>query len=98
MRKKLMLLAAGALAALAFAAVPTVASAGEFTATCGSGATCTGTVLGTGKAEFNDTIGLGVECANTAGTTSQTSGSSTGSVELTFTGCVDTLFKTQCKS
>ena len=46
MSKKLMLLAAGALTALAFAALPVVASAGEFSADCETGANCAATIAG----------------------------------------------------
>jgi hypothetical protein len=87
MNKKLMLLAAGVLSALAFAALPAVASAGEFTATCGAGATCAGTIEGTGNTQFTDTTGLAVTCTQTTGTTSQTSGSPTGSAQFLFHGC-----------
>jgi hypothetical protein len=90
MSKKLMLLAAGALAALAFAALPALASAAEFKGDCGSGATCNGTVTGTGNAVLQDDSGGAagrVVCTGSTGTSSQTHESPTGTVTLTFTGC-----------
>src|SRR5690348_9446970 len=97
MSKKLMLLAAGVLAALAFSALPSVAAAGEFTADCGSGATCAGTVESTGITTLS-TSSLGIKCSSTTGTTSQTSGSSTGSVQLLFHGCEDEFQFGTCKN
>jgi hypothetical protein len=90
-----MLLAAGVLAALAFSALPSVAAAGEFTADCGSGATCTGTVESTGITTLGS-ANLAIECTSTTGTTSQTSGSSTGSSSLIFKGCRDEIFNGSC--
>jgi len=99
MSKKLMLLAAGVLAALALSALPSVAAAGEFTADCGSGATCSGTVESTGITTLGTGGGLvAVRCSATAGTTTQTSGSSTGAVRLLFTGCEDEATETSCKN
>src|SRR5215216_3701389 len=100
MSKKLMLLAAGALTALAFAALPTVASAGEFSADCLVGATCTGTIAG-GTATLQDDSGGAagrVTCSSVSGTTSQTSGSSTGTAELTFHGCKEGVSNGTCTS
>jgi hypothetical protein len=100
MNKKLMLLAAGALTALAFAALPALASAGEFVSTCetGAGKVCTGSILG-GNATLTDDSGsvLGkIKCASTTGTATATGGSTTGTVELTFAGCEDELFGGKC--
>jgi len=97
MKHKLMLLAVGALAALAFAALPAVATAGEFAADCETGASCTATVEG-GAAELVNSAGEGISCTAVSGTASVTSGSSTGSVKLAFTGCREnvTIFHFSC--
>jgi hypothetical protein len=99
MSKKLMLLAAGALTALAFAALPAVGSAGEFTADCGAGATCNATVAG-GAASLGNIAGETISCTSVSGSASLTSGSSTGTVSLTFHGCkeTETIFKFSCTS
>ena len=100
MNKKLMLLAAGVLAALAFAALPAVASAGEFTADCENGAaTCTGAVAG-GALQIRNDAGEGFTCNAASGKATVTNGSSTGSLELNITGCVETItgFKFKCNS
>ncbi len=99
MSKKLMLLAAGALAALAFAALPAVASAGEFKADCSAGATCNATVAG-GAASLGNTSGETISCTSVSGTASFTSGTSTGTSSLTFHGCRETatFFKFSCNS
>jgi hypothetical protein len=96
MSKKMMLLAAGVLAALAFTALPSIASAGEFNATCSSGATCTGTVQSTGHATLESSGGLQVTCTSVTGSTSQTNNSSTGSANLVFHGCTESVFGTSC--
>jgi hypothetical protein len=100
MNKKLMLLAAGALTALAFAALPALASAGEFVSTCekGPGKVCTGSISG-GPATLTDDSGssLGkIECSSATGIATATGGSTTGTVELTFAGCQDEFLKTKC--
>src|SRR5215216_5579315 len=89
MSKKLMLLAAGALTALAFAALPAVASAAEFEAHCSASATCSGTIAGGQAVLQDDSGGLAgkVTCTTTTGTTTQTSTSSTGTATLTFDHC-----------
>jgi len=93
-----MLLAAGALTALAFAALPAVASAQEYTATC-SAVPCVGTVQSTGHALLTDDSGLGITCLTTTGTVTQAaSPSSTVSVALTFDGCKDTVFGFECNN
>jgi hypothetical protein len=100
MNKKLMLLASGVLAALAFAALPAVASAGEFTAHCENGAaSCTGTVAG-GLAELKNDKGEGIHCTSVDGKATVNNGSATGALELTFTGCVETItgFKFKCNN
>jgi hypothetical protein len=86
MNKRLMLLFAGALTALAFAALPAVASAGEFPADCETGTACSATIAG-GHAELLNTNGEGITCTGTSGSATVTSGSSTGTAKLIFTGC-----------
>jgi hypothetical protein len=101
MNKKLMLLAAGALTALAFAALPAIASAGEYNADCelGAGKTCTGSVAGI-NAVLTNTKNETVSCSNAGGTATQVGGTSTGTLELDFTGCKETttIFKFSCNS
>ena len=100
MNKKLMLLAAGVLSALAVAALPAVASAGEYTADCENGpATCEGTVAG-GATQLRNDNGEGISCSSVHGITIVTNGSSTGVLILIFTGCVETItgFKFKCNS
>jgi hypothetical protein len=91
MNKKLMDLATGVLAALALAALPAMASAGEFAADCENGAaTCTGTVAG-GKTELKNDKGEGISCASVGGKATVTNGSATGAVELTFKTCKENI-------
>lgn len=99
MSKKLMLLAAGALTALAFTALPGMASASEFKSTCSTGANCTATIAG-GKAVLENDAGgaLGtVTCGASAGTATITHNTSTSHVELTFTDCTGP-FSSKCTS
>jgi hypothetical protein len=88
MNRKLMLLAAGALAALAFTALPSAASAGEYLNTCSNGVICEGTITG-GVATLEDDSGSWIECTSVTGTATAIHNSSTGTVELTFHGCKD---------
>jgi hypothetical protein len=100
MNKKLMILATGALAALALAALPAVASAGEYAADCENGAaTCTGAVAG-GALEIRSDSGEGISCSAVNGKATVTNGSSTGTLEVNITGCVETVtgFKFKCTS
>jgi hypothetical protein len=99
MRKKLMLLAAGALTALAFAALPAGASAQEMEAHC-SAAPCVGVVEGTGHATLRDDSGFGsITCKKTTGTVTQAVATSTTvSVVLTFDECEETIFHTECNN
>jgi hypothetical protein len=99
MSKKLMLLAAGALAALAFAALPTIASASEMEFHCEGSATCTGTIAG-GGATLSNAAGETISCTANTGTSSGTSTTSTLTVKLIFTGCVETVsgFKFGCSN
>jgi len=99
MSKKLTLLVAGALTALALAALPAIASANTFTATCSGGAAnCTGTIESTGHATLEESSGLSITCTTTTGTTTQESGKSTGTAEFVFGGCTESVLKTQCNS
>jgi hypothetical protein len=96
---KLMLLAAGALTALAFAALPAAASATEYIAHCEVGASCSGTVTG-GLSELENNTGEKIHCTAVEGTATATSGTSTGTVELSFTGCRETVtfFRFSCSN
>ena len=99
MTKKLMLLVAGALTALAFAALPAGASAEEMTAHC-SAAPCTGKVVG-GALTLSDTSSFAVACSASAGNTSMGAGvttSSTFTLTIEFTGCADEAFNTECNN
>ncbi|HEX6781505.1 MAG TPA: hypothetical protein VF125_05675 [Solirubrobacterales bacterium] len=98
MNKKLMLLATGVLTALAFAALPAVASAGEPVAHCQNGAaSCIGAVTG-GATQLRDDGGQGITCSSVHGKATVTNGSATGFLELTFTECKETItgFKFSC--
>jgi hypothetical protein len=87
MTKKSMLLAAGALTALAFAALPAGASAEEMLEHC-SAAPCEGVVQSTGSAVLTDDGGARVECAKATGSTPQIAATaSTAEVVLTFDEC-----------
>lgn len=100
MTKKLMMLTAGALTALAFAALPALASAGEFVADCSAGATCAGTISG-GLHTLEDDSGSAASkfiCSSITGTFSQTTNSSTGTAQITLNGCKDELFQFSCNS
>jgi len=103
MSKKLMVLAAGALAALAFTALPSIASAGEFehhcTTTGGVAQPCTLTIEG-GAAELVNTAGEGISCTSVTGTGSASTTGTTGAALLTFKGCREniTIFKFTCTS
>jgi len=99
MNKKLMLLAAGVLTALAFSALPSVASAGEYLATCKIGGVlsneCEGTIESTGNATLQDDSGGAagrVTCTKTTGTVKQLNGKTTNTSSLTFTGCTSNGF------
>src|SRR5215475_4243669 len=97
MSKKLMLLAAGALAALAFAALPAVATAGEWTMDCPGGkAACEIETKG-GAAELRASEEPTIKCTASTGEGSIAEGGKTGTFGLTFTGCTATLvFTFEC--
>ena len=85
MSKKMMLLAAGALTALAFAALPAIASAGEWES---DPAGSTFTASSVGKTFLTTTGENTVECASSTGHGQYNAGSSTtGTIDLLFTGC-----------
>jgi hypothetical protein len=94
-----MILAAGVLAALAFTALPAVSSAQEYLVDCETGAQCEGTIAG-GAGVLSNTTNETVSCTSVHGIAKATSGSATGSFELTFTGCRETVtfFKFGCNS
>ena len=105
MNKKLMLLAAGALTALAFAALPAVASAGEYQATCEENGmekeTCFGTITSSEPATLTDDSGSkagAITCEKVGGNASVTNKSSTGTVKFVFTECKEEVFGTQCNN
>jgi hypothetical protein len=93
MSKKMMLLAT-ALTALAFAALPAVASAGEPQTHCTDlAASCVFTVHGE-KGALN-TAGAGsVNCSTTTG--SGTMGTTTGTMTLLYHGCTESVFGSAC--
>ncbi len=95
MSKKLMLIAAGALAALAFTALPSAASAGEFehhcTSTGGVAQECTGMTIAGGAAELSNDNHEAVTCTAVTGTATAAKTGTTGSAKLTFTGCKETV-------
>jgi hypothetical protein len=95
MSKRLMLLAAGVLATLAFTALPSMASANEFIATCSTKANCTATIAGGAAVLENDAGGAvgTVSCTASTGTATIEHAKSTGSVSLSFTGCNNNGFK-----
>jgi hypothetical protein len=94
MSKTTMLLAT-ALTALAFAALPALASAGTPETHCPEGAaSCTIQIVG-GAANLTRTANsLKVECSTMTGT--GTMGTTGGSITLTFHGCTDSLIKGPC--
>ena len=93
MSKKMMLLAT-ALTALAFAALPTVASAGEPQTHCTNlAASCSFTVH-SGASSWRTASAGSFNCSATTG--SGTMGTTTGSVSFVFTGCTESVFKSAC--
>lgn len=95
MSKKLMMLAAGALTALAFAALPAVASAGTPQVHCPEKkATCSFTIAGVNP-ELKRTDGLQVGCSSVTGSGVLNTTGATG-VSMTFHGCKETIFNTAC--
>jgi hypothetical protein len=91
MSKTLMLLAAGALAALALTALPSAASAGEFIATCSNGQKeCFGVGISTARPTLEDDGGARIECTGVAIIEATVIHSaSTGTTQITFNGCKD---------
>jgi hypothetical protein len=100
MMRHLTILVTGALAAFAFAALPTIATAGEFTADCENGtAECSATFAG-GATALTNSNGEKISCQRISGTARQRNNSSTGTVEATFTGCFEGVsgFRFRCNS
>jgi len=104
MSKKLMLLVAGALTALAFTALPSIASAGEPLLLCETGGECSYSVAG-GESRFSATNGDTVWCSSVSGTGKMTGldankEAKTGEVQLLFHGCKEqaTAFHFSCTS
>ncbi|HEX3042759.1 MAG TPA: hypothetical protein VHP56_11790 [Solirubrobacterales bacterium] len=104
MNKKLMLLVAGALAALAFTALPGAASAKETKLKCEGAGACTYTVSGS-VSEFSLLKGDTVKCESVTGTGTVTGlnaerESTTSTVELLFHSCKEqiTPFHFACSS
>jgi hypothetical protein len=99
MSNKLTLLAVGALAALAFAIMPTSAAASEMEFHCETGATCSGTIAG-GATALSNATGETISCTAMSGTTSGASTTTTVSVKLIYTGCTETIsgFKFGCSN
>jgi hypothetical protein len=104
MNKKLMMLVAGALAALAFTALPGAASAKETALKCESGPPCTFTVAG-GVSTFSATpSGDTVTCTSVTGSGGAinlvNNETTTTQVALLFHGCRETatIFKFACSS
>ncbi len=104
MSKKLMLLAAGALAALAFTVLPVAASAGEFehhcTSTGGVAEECTGMTIAVGVIEYSNDNHEAITCSSATGTATAAKTGTTGTAKLTFTGCKETVtfFQFSCSN
>lgn len=98
MKHKMMLLALAAFSAALFA-LPSVASAGEWTMDCPSGkATCSFSTSG-GHAELRAVNEPTITCTSSTGSGSVSSGGKTGTFAMTFKGCTATLFFTvSCKT
>jgi hypothetical protein len=103
MSKKLMLLAAGALSALAFAALPTIASAGEYEVHCPT-VPCVGNITGTNAEhaiELENDAGEKVDATAVDGTvTINAATTTTATAELEFTHVYETTsgFNFTCNS
>jgi hypothetical protein len=103
MSKKLMLLAAGVLSALAFAALPAIASAEEYQVHCPT-APCVGNISGTNAEHairLENDNGEKIDATAVNGTVSIGAGTTTtATTELNFTGSKETIsgFNFSCKS
>jgi hypothetical protein len=100
MKKKLMVLVAGALAALAFAALPATSSAGEWNLDCEK-LPCEGTVESTGNSVFSIVGGDTVLCTSVTGSvTAKALSGSKGTSNLTFHNCKEqnTIFHFNCQN
>jgi hypothetical protein len=95
MKNKMMRLGLGTMVALAFAALPAVASAGEPEIHCG-GAVCGKFTSTSGPTSLSTTSGTTVNCASSKGTGEYTT-KTTGNMQLTFHECkTPTFFNTAC--
>jgi hypothetical protein len=100
MSKKMMLLAAGALAALAITALPGAASAKETKLDCLTGTPCTFTVAG-GVSTISTVSGDTISCTSVTGSGGAAAKEvTTFTVSLKFHGCKETttIFKFACTS
>jgi hypothetical protein len=102
MDKKLILIVASALTAIALAALPAAASAGGYLAHCqtGSDTVCAGSIESTGIFEIENASGERVNCTSVTGTVTAIGGSSTGTEQLLFHGCKEqiTVFHFPCQN
>jgi len=97
MAKRLIVIAAAALAGSAFMALPSFATGSEFWGTCNTGAKCSGTIEGLGV-DVEMAEGFKILCTATGGTATQTNSSSTGTAKFRFAGCVESVFHSHCES
>jgi hypothetical protein len=97
MSKKLMILEACTLIALALTALPSASSAGEFISHCSPGAVCEATYSG-GVSTLEDSNGNSIQCSSGTGTVAVPSGTSTGTASLTAHGCIDENTSFSCTS
>jgi hypothetical protein len=100
MSQNLKVLAVGAFAAFAVAALPLSASAGEIIGHCSSGGVCNATfTAGQGILEDDSGSAAGkLSCTSTSGIVTGTSGTSTGTASLTAHGCKEQVFGTSCST
>jgi hypothetical protein len=92
--KKMMLLALAA-ASVAMFALPAVASAGAPVVDCG--ASCKFSVHG-GTSVLSRSDNLTVTCTANTGTGEFEAGGTTGKLQLTFTGCKESVFNSSCNT
>jgi len=98
MKRKTVSIGAGMAVMVVLMAVAGTATAGEFIGHCQSGATCTATTQSTGTMEFETASGERVVCTSMTGVSSFTSGASTGTIQLLFAGCKESIFNLSCTS
>jgi len=98
MNRRSITLAVLAVSVLVLTALPGTAAAGEFIGHCESGATCTATTEATGIMELESISGERVTCTSMTGVSSFTSGGSTGTIQIRFAGCKESVFNLSCTS